>query len=146
MPDTITARQALDVCMWQSLFKRGYGLRAVRSGVQYIHQRRLPCNIEHVVDSYLGSRYKARSSTENSLVSMNLIKAFLYKNDCALCVWARYCLFFLIGVQVHTKWPGPVTTAISAVVALLLIFFVVLSLIPEKGEVEHIIKGKDENS
>ena len=28
---------------------------------------------------------------------MKILKDFFYKNDCVLCVWARYCLFFLIG-------------------------------------------------
>ena len=76
---------------------------------------------------------------------MNIIKAFFYENDCALCVWARYCVFLIVGVQLHKYWPGTPTRAISAVMAGLCVFFVILSLIPEKGEVEHIIKGKDED-
>lgn len=79
------------------------------------------------------------------MVSMNLLKAFFHKNDCALCVWARYCAFLIAGVQLHTRWPGLPTTAISGLAGFLCVFLVALSLIPEKGEVEHIIKGKDED-
>ena len=54
-----------------------------------------------------------------------LIKSFLYNNSCVLCVWARYCVLFIIGSLSH-KLVGfyPVV-----LVALLLVLILLLKLV-----------------
>ena len=56
---------------------------------------------------------------------IKLIKSFLYNNSCVLCVWARYCVFFIIGSLSH-KLVGfyPIV-----LVALLLTLILLLKLV-----------------
>ena len=54
-----------------------------------------------------------------------LIKSFLYDNSCVLCVWARYCLFLLLGLNLYrfTSFDP------SVYVAVLMAFILLLKLV-----------------
>lgn len=65
---------------------------------------------------------------------MDLLKAFFYKNDCALCVWARYCLFVLLGAVVAPYLGTIAWFVFVGVFTLLLIFFVLLAWLPTEDE------------
>ena len=54
-----------------------------------------------------------------------LIKSFLYNNSCVLCVWARYCVFFIIGSLSHKL----VGFYLIVPVALLLTLILLLKLV-----------------
>ena len=65
---------------------------------------------------------------------MGLLKAFFYKNDCVLCVWARYCLFVLLGAVVAPYLGTIARVVFIGVFTLLLIFFVLLAFLPTEDE------------
>lgn len=72
--------------------------------------------------------------TKDKVELMGLLKAFFYKNDCVLCVWARYCLFVLLGAVV-APYLGTIAWVIFVgVFTLLLIFFVLLAWLPTEDE------------
>jgi hypothetical protein len=57
---------------------------------------------------------------------------FFYKNDCVLCVWARYCLFFMLGI-IFSTWgnePSKIITAVFILAASFCAVFIGLSMIP----------------
>lgn len=54
-----------------------------------------------------------------------LIKSFLYNNSCVLCVWARYCVFFIIGSLSYKL----VSFYLIVPVALLLVLILLLKLV-----------------
>ena len=62
---------------------------------------------------------------------MNIFKQFFYKNDCVLCVWARYCLFVLIGLTVGFTLGFKVIVIFASVMLFLMCFFAVLARLPD---------------
>lgn len=63
-----------------------------------------------------------------------LIKSFLYNNSCVLCVWARYCLFVLLGAVVAPYLGTIARLVFIGIFTLLLIFFVLLASLPTEDE------------
>lgn len=63
-----------------------------------------------------------------------LIKSFLYNNSCVLCVWARYCLFVLLGAVVAPYLGTIARLVFIGAFTLLLIFFVLLASLPTEDE------------
>ena len=62
---------------------------------------------------------------------MNIFKQFFYKNDCVLCIWARYCLFALIGLTVGFTVGFKVIVIFASVMLFLMCFFAVLAWLPD---------------
>ena len=50
-----------------------------------------------------------------------LIKSFLYNNSCVLCVWARYCLFLLLGLNLHRFTSFDPSVYVAVLMALILL-------------------------
>lgn len=63
---------------------------------------------------------------------MNIFKQFFYKNDCVLCVWARYCLFVLIGLTVGFTLGFKVIAIFASVMLFLMCFFALLAWLPDE--------------
>ena len=64
------------------------------------------------------------------------IKGFLFKNECVLCVWARYCVFLAVGTYAGVHLQNGVAGFLMGVAALLCAFFVVLALLPAEGKLD----------
>ena len=75
---------------------------------------------------------------------MNILKDFFYKNDCVLCVWARYCFFVLIGLTVGFTVGFTVIAIFASVIFLLMCFFAALAWLPD--EVPFNESEQNENS
>lgn len=75
---------------------------------------------------------------------MNILKQFFYKNDCVLCVWARYCFFVLIGLTVGFTVGFKVIAIFACVIFLLMCFFAALAWLPD--EVPFNESEQNENS
>lgn len=63
---------------------------------------------------------------------MKIIKQFFYKNDCVLCVWARYCLFVLIGLAIGFTVGFTVIAIFASIVLFLMCFFALLAWLPDE--------------
>ena len=77
----------------------------------------------------MGSGDEFRFCAKDKVELMSLLKEFFYKNDCVLCVWARYCLFILIGLAVGLAVDPKVITVFASTVLFLMCVFAVLSWI-----------------
>lgn len=64
------------------------------------------------------------------------VNAFLFKNECVLCVWARYCVFFAVGTYAGVHLQSGFAWALMKVTGLLCAFFVVLALLPADSKLD----------
>ena len=64
------------------------------------------------------------------------VKSFLFKNECVLCVWARYCVFLAVGTYAGVHLQNGFAWALIKAMGLLCAFFVVLALLPAEGKLD----------